>query len=192
MARGPKPQPAAIKKQRGNPGKRRMGVDPVLKDAVAIAAAAAPGVAPPVWLKADALAVWSRLAPRVARLRLLTPTDAETFGRYCRNFSRWLKMQDVLDTDGETYVSESAHGTLKRLNPAALYALRLDRELSSAEANFGLNPAERQRIFAAKSASGKDDPADDGLFGGQDLGSKSKAPAKPKEPSARPATGYLN
>jgi P27 family predicted phage terminase small subunit len=82
--------------------------------------------------------------------KLLTIADVETFGRYCRNFARWLKLQRELDTDGETYVSESQHGTLKRANPAFIMADRLERMLLATEDRFGLNPAERQRIMAAR------------------------------------------
>lgn len=156
MKRGPKPAPAVVKEAKGNPGRRRIGADPV------IAAASAGGVSPPMWLKGDGLKVWNRLAPNVARLKLLTPVDAESFARYCRNLSRWLKMQDVLDKEGETYESESAHGKLKRAHPAFLIGDRLARLLETQEAVFGLNPAERQRIFAARSMT--PDPAGD-LFG---------------------------
>jgi len=104
---GRKPAPAVVKEAKGNPGRRRIGADPVDTSQTG-------GVAPPSWLKGDALAVWNRLAPNVARLKLLTPVDAESFARYCRNLSRWLKMQDVLDKEGETYVP---------LDPAKTYSL---------------------------------------------------------------------
>ena len=156
MKPGRKPAPAVVKEAKGNPGRRRVGADPV------VSSSQTGGVAPPVWLKGDGLKVWARLAPNVARLKLLTPVDAESFARYCRNLSRWLKMQDVLDKEGETYESESAHGKLKRAHPAFLIGDRLARLLESQEAVFGLNPAERQRIFAARSMT--PDPAGD-LFG---------------------------
>jgi P27 family predicted phage terminase small subunit len=155
MRRGPKPAPAAIREAKGNPGKRRMAADTAATLAVV-------GVPAPEWLKGEALGVWRRLAPNVARLKLLTPVDAESFARYCRNLARWLKMQDALDAEGETYTSESAHGTLKRVNPAFLIGDRLARLLEAQEAVFGLNPAERQRIFASRTMT--PDPAGD-LFG---------------------------
>ena len=153
--RGPKPQPAAVKQAKGNPGHRPVGADPL---AVAAADADAPEKAlavaaePPLWLKGKGLKIWDRLAPRLVSMKLLSPIDAEAFGRYCRSFARWTKMQDVLDDEGETYESESAHGKLKRAHPAFLIADRLERQLLAAEDRFGLNPAERQRLYAARAA----------------------------------------
>lgn len=181
MRRGPKPAPAAVKVAKGNPGKRRIGADPVAD------LAATGGVAPPEWLKKDGLRVWNRLAPNVTRLKLLTPVDAESFARYCRNLARWLKMQEVLDKDGEVYESESAHGKLKRAHPAFLIADRLGRLLEAQESSFGLNPAERQRIFAARSMT--PDPAGD-LFGSRREESATAVPEKPAEP--RGPVGLLN
>lgn len=182
MRRGPKPAPAVIKEAKGNPGRRRIGRDPVA------AVAATSGVAPPDWLKGEGLKTWDRLAPNVARLKLLTPVDAEAFARYCRNVSRWLKMQAVLDKEGETYESESAHGKLKRAHPAFLIGDRLARLLETQESVFGLNPAERQRIFAARSMT--PDPAGD-LFGARR--DEPSAPQPTPEPD-KPAgpVGLLN
>jgi len=176
MRRGPKPAPAAVREAKGNPGKRRAAPD------AAAALAAAGGVAPPEWLKGEGLKVWTRLAPNVARLKLLTPVDAESFARYCRNLARWLRMQDVLDREGETYESESQHGKLKRAHPAFLIGDRLARLLEAQEAVFGLNPAERQRIFAARSMT--PDPAGD-LFGRREA----EAPAPAAAPTPPPASG---
>lgn len=181
MRRGPKPAPAAIREAKGNPGKRRAAPD------AAVTLAATSGVAPPDWLKGEALKVWNRLAPNVARLKLLTPVDAEAFGRYCRNLARWLRMQDLLDQEGETYESESQHGKLKRAHPAFLIGDRLARLLEAQEAVFGLNPAERQRIFASRTMT--PDPAGD-LFGRREAEAATPAaplPAKPAGP-----VGLLN
>lgn len=175
MKPGRKPAPAVVKEAKGNPGRRPIGTDPV------VSVSQTGGVAPPAWLKKDGLKIWNRLAPNVARLKLLTPVDAESFARYCRNLARWLKMQDVLDKEGETYESESAHGKLKRAHPAFLIGDRLGRLLESQEAVFGLNPAERQRIFAARSMT--PDPAGD-LFGGR----RDDAPAPPPDAEV-PKTG---
>jgi P27 family predicted phage terminase small subunit len=156
MARGPKPEPAEVKKQKGNPSRRRIGADPVAPEL------STAGLKPPEWLTGEGRKTWDRLAPRLVLLKLLTPVDAEAFGRYCRNLARWLKMQRVLDREGETYETESAHGSMKRGHPAFLISDRLERQLLAAEDRFGLNPAERQRLFAARSVT--PDPAND-LFG---------------------------
>jgi len=112
------------------------------------------GIAPPDWLKDGGLTVWNRLAPRLAEMNILTRTDTMTFARYCRNFARWLEMNKRLDDMGEIYEIETASGVVRRPDPAYLIADRLERQLLSAEANFGLNPAERQRLFAMRAAAG--------------------------------------
>ncbi|WP_166163133.1 phage terminase small subunit P27 family [Chelativorans oligotrophicus] len=187
--RGPKPEPASIKKQKGS-SRRPIGED-ASPDEEKKTLAETPAILPPEWMKQDALKVWERLAPRLIGQKLLFQIDAETFGRYCRNFARWLKMQEILDTEGETYESESPHGKYKRAHPAYVIADRLERQLTAAEANFGLNPAERQRIFAARAAGSQGD-----LFGSTSepkapKTSGARKPANAPAP-ARSAVGFLN
>jgi P27 family predicted phage terminase small subunit len=187
--RGPKPQPAAIKAQKGNPGNRPLGADPQAAAGVPVGMV----VAPPAWLKGDGLRVWARIAPRLTTLKLLTAADVETFARYCRNFGRWLEMNRVIDRDDAFYEITTESGTVRRAHPAFMVADRLERQLLAAEDRFGLNPAERQRIFAARAQS--PDPAAD-LFGSpgsrraNDPASKPSEPAKPSG-SGSPV-GFLN
>lgn len=80
----------------------------------------------------------------------------------------------------------SAHGKLKRAHPAFLIGDRLARLLEAQESVFGLNPAERQRIFAARSMT--PDPAGD-LFGPrrEEPAAAVERPQEPKGP-----VGLLN
>jgi P27 family predicted phage terminase small subunit len=186
--RGPRPEPAAVKEAKGNPGNRRIGKDPAVK---ADAADPKNAVDAPDWLKGEGLALWKKLAPRLEQMNILRKLDAPAFGRYCRNFARWLKMQKTLDSEGETYESESPHGTYKRAHPAFLIGDRLERQLVAAEANFGLNPAERQRLFAARAAAG----AAGGLFDEPDGVTKPAQPSAPapvEPPRPEGVVGLLN
>lgn len=206
--RGRRPEPGEVKQQkaavRSVRNKRGGAVE-------AVELAAAPGDAP-AWLKDEGRAIWDRLAPTLRAAKLLTRADNETFARYCRNFARWLKMQAVLDAEGETYETETYLATpgggdaaaadtsapqrankLKRAHPAFLIADRLERQLLAAEDRFGLNPAERQRIFAARAQTGVTGdlfaPAAD---------ADRRRPDDPAAPAAAPAQpiespiGYLN
>jgi P27 family predicted phage terminase small subunit len=195
--RGPKPQPASIKEAKGNAGRRPIGSDPALPadqtvDGASVAEASS-AIEPPDWLKKEGLVVWERHAPRLVAQRLLTATDVAPFARYCRNFARWLKMQRIIDKEGETYESESAHGKLKRAHPAFLIADRIERGLLAIEDRFGINPAERQRIYAARAASGIR-PND--LFGGTQQpkpGTTAQtAPSDAEQSKAKSAIGFLN
>ncbi len=147
--RGRKPESAEVRAQ-----KRAVRSARKKREPVAHAPATPAAGDPPMWLKDEGLVIWRRLAPTLRAAKLLTDADGETFGRYCRNFARWLKMQEAIDKDGEAYESESQWGKLKRVNPAFLIADRIERQLLAAEDRFGLNPAERQRIFAARAQTG--------------------------------------
>jgi P27 family predicted phage terminase small subunit len=183
--RGPRPEPAAVKEKKSST-RRPIGKDP------AAALAGQVRIDPPVWLKGDGLKVWNKIAPRLAGMKLLSQTDAETFGRYCRNFARWLKLQKMVDSEGEVYETESLHGKMKRLHPGFAAAVRLDRELQAAEANFGLNPAERQRIFAARAAAAAGGGTSADLFAHGEGSERSNTPAKPEvEAKPKSAIGYL-
>lgn len=146
---------------------------------------AVPAIAPPEWLNDDGLRVWNRLAPRLALMRILQAIDGDTFARYCQDFGRWVKLQKNIDELGETYPAQTAHGNYIKANPAVMLALRLNRDLMLMESNFALNPADRQRLFAARAAAAGvgaggadlfDSPSGDGdgaASGGEGGGKKS-------------------
>lgn len=187
--RGRRPHPQSVKSQKAPVRSQRKKKDSSSESGVAISTTGAP----PAWLKdKEALAIWKRLAPILRLAKLLSDADTETFGRYCRNFARWLKMQKDIDKHGEHYESESQWGKLRRVNPSFLISDRLERQLLAAEDRFGLNPAERQRIFAARAATGVSPdlftPAKDGEKRPGD-------PAAQATPAAQPAenpVGLLN
>lgn len=184
--RGPKPDPAAIKIAKGNPGRRPIGVDPAATAEHPIVVTA------PSWLKGDGLEIWNRLAPDLVAKKLLGPLDVNVFGRYCRNFGRWLKMQKALDDEGEVYAIETASGKVRRAQPEFLIADRIERQLLPAEDRFGLNPAERQRIFAARASAGSSVD----LFGEPIAETPAKGRRSPQPPpdgqASRQVIGILN
>lgn len=152
MRRGPKPKPAAVKAQKAPVRSKRKSAAVASGDAAETTRA--DGIAPPSWLNEDGRTIWNRLVPSLTQAKLLTVADVDTFGRYCLNFARWLKMQTVLDAESPTYTVETESGTVHRPRPEFMIADRIERQLLAAEDRFGLNPAERQRIFVARSQSG--------------------------------------
>lgn len=176
MARGPKPQPAAVKLQRGSSRRR------VADDALG-GAGHAGAVAAPAWLKGEALKIWASKASALTSAKLLAETDATAFGRYCRNLADWLRYKAVLDEKGDTYSVTTASGLVIRPRPEFLMADRVERQLLAAEDRFGLNPAERQRIYAARASR----PEAGDLFGGP----RAENPATPAAEPARPAQGPI-
>lgn len=154
--RGPKAEPAAIRDQkaavRSQRTKSRIGLSSGNNqdgDGSNASAGAAPS-----WLKKDGLQIWNRLSPILRSAKLLTDADLPAFSRYCRNYARWLKMQREMDRLGESYETDGQFGKMKRVNPAFLISDRTERMLLAFEDRFGLNPAERQRIFVARAQTG--------------------------------------
>lgn len=191
MARGPKPKPSAVRDQT-NPVRSKRKPQPEI--AKVVEAVMVGGAKPPAWLTGESLVIWNERAPLLAQVKLLTEADTLTFARYCRNFARWLKNVAVLDgEDGqtETYTVQTASGEVHRARPEFLIADRLERQLLAVEDRFGLNPAERQRIIAARMNGG----GTGDLFGAapkreDDPAAKPTQAAKPA-PSAGPV-GFLN
>jgi P27 family predicted phage terminase small subunit len=146
--RGRKPQPAAAKAVKAAVRSRRK--PPVVVETPVVVGE----VQPPAKLGALAVQVWNALAPQLVASKLLTALDVPAFGRYCRLTARFEQAARTIDDEGLTYESVSAHGTLKRFHPAAMLEMRYSRELASLEASFGLNPGDRQRIFAERARIG--------------------------------------
>lgn len=111
-------------------------------------------VQPPRWLEGAGLEEWNRLAPTLQAAKLLTVADGNAFARYCRDLADWLKLRTEMDASGLSYETKSAHGDMLRVHPNFLIAYRLQQSMLAIEDRFGLNPVERQRIFAERARSG--------------------------------------
>ncbi len=179
MAPGPKPQPAAVKRQRAS-SRRPVGEAPKVD-----VGGAAPRA--PAFVKGDALEIWNAKAELLAGARLLTAADANAFGRYCVNHAKWQQMHERLETGELTYSVTTASGEVHRLRPEFIVAEKLERQLLAAEDRFGLNPAERQRIMAARSQSG----VSGDLFGPREEADPATKPTDPTRPADGPL-GLLN
>ena len=176
---GPKPQPAAIKAQRAS-SRRPVGQAPKIDQVTGAAPRA------PAFVTGEALGIWNAKAELLAGARLLTAADVNAFGRYCVNHAKWQLMHERLE-DGElTYTVTTASGDVHRPRPEFMVAERLERMLLAAEDRFGLNPAERQRIMAARSQSG----VSGDLFGPRENAGENDPATKATE-ATRPAEGPL-
>lgn len=180
MARGPSPKPAAVAQAQGNPGRRRIGADPAPADDAQASSA-------PDWLSPGALAVWTRLAPELTRLRLLSRADGLTFGRYCQLFALWLEAKAGVDLHGIVVTTTSEHVTMDRMSKHLHAMLLLEKRLEDHEDRFGLNPANRQRIYAQRAAAGAGAPGAGGELFPDDAASKPPKPSAPAGP-----VGLLN
>lgn len=183
--RGRKPKPAAVKEQIAPVRSRRKDPAPAAAAVVTVG-----GVAPPASVKDFALELWNKLAPTLILAKLLSPPDVPAFARYCRLSARWEEAERTITDEGLTYESESAHGKLKRAHPAAMLSMRYSRELLTLETQFGLLPAERQRIMASRAQTG----VSGDLFAAPPAKPDAKEQPAPTTPARAPSSpvGLLN
>jgi len=137
--RGRKPIPSALHLIRGNPGKRkRNDREPQ---------PAALGPAPPAWLADDARAEWQRLAPMLARLGVLTETDADALAAYCEAWVTWKQATQKLRQFG--MVVKGKH-ELPTTSPYVRIAHHAMTQMRAFLVEFGMTPSSRARIRVAE------------------------------------------
>lgn len=142
MIRGRKPDTDEVQDAKGRPGKRRRAAPPAAASAVSGTA-----VQPSSKLSRPALHIWRVLAPDLEQMNFLRATDSPAFSRYCQTLAKYWEISTELDREGVVYLTESAHGSMKRVNPLFLVQERLSRRLTEFEDRFGLSPASRQQIM---------------------------------------------
>jgi P27 family predicted phage terminase small subunit len=151
VRRGPKPQPTAQRKLRGNPGRRPYNLDePVL------AVVGATFDDPPSAIAEDpvAAAEWRRLAPLLRDARMITDADRNVLIAACQ---QWSVYQDAL-------VNAPAHRRVVRSphdypipNPYVSIAHKALIHCERLWESLGLTPSARTRIASAP-PTGPDDP----------------------------------
>lgn len=150
-ARGPKPQPSALKLERGNPGHRPINQEEPLL-------APAPREVPKR-LTGRAKVEWVRLVDELVDKGVLTVADLYSFERYCVLVGLVEKYEALIQKAGP----EEAH----RLGYSG-YLLKLETQRRSEGTQLGLTPSSRSTIKAVKPI--KADPAKakrDRFFGGK-------------------------
>ena len=79
--RGRKPKPTAIKLLEGNPGKRPLNTkEPIPPKEEAVC---------PSWLLPEAQKAWSKIAPMLENLGILSCLDISALAGYCQSYARW-------------------------------------------------------------------------------------------------------
>jgi P27 family predicted phage terminase small subunit len=145
MAQGRRPNPTALKKLAGNPGRRPLSSaepePPVLAEAT-----------PPEWLDERAREMWTALSPLLINLKVLTVADAAALSALCDAWSEWRLARDVVKRDG--MVSEEP--VMTRSGEIAGYKIRQRPEVGIASdawrrvrlmmVEFGLTPASRTKV----------------------------------------------
>lgn len=157
--RGPAPEPSIIKYIRGNPSKTP------LNDAEPTPDLVPEDIAAPIWLEGLALQKWHESAPILARMRVLTEADVETFARYCAMWERWKIAYDRCKSLGDeiTHLEPDPNRTDGKLRikytqvaPWASQMKNIGRDLLRIEQEFGLTPSSRSQVTIHANRS--DDP----------------------------------
>lgn len=133
--RGPAPEPTALKRLKGNPGKRP------LNDSEPRPAATMPRC--PGHLQGEARAEWRRVARALHESGLLTQVDRAALAIYCQAWSRWVKAEAQVARHGE--VVKSAAGNVMQ-NPYLSIANRAMKQVQSMARELGMTPSARSQI----------------------------------------------
>lgn len=145
MPPGPKPQPAALKIARGNPGKEsKAKLNRGLKLKPATPAA-------PEYLGEVARREWNRLVPQLAEIGLLAGCDAHVLALYCETLAEWINAIELCRM--KPWIGKA--GT--RRNPAYTTANEAANKLIRLMGELGLSPAARVRLNNTNADKPKDE-----------------------------------
>jgi P27 family predicted phage terminase small subunit len=148
MPRGRRPLPTAIKKLRGNPGKRALNLSeptPPKQRPEKMAG-----------LTGEAAAEWDRIVPDLEIMGVLTRVDRAALGAYCFCYARWFAAEKEVESRGilidEPITDKEGNeiGTRTKKNPACIEVAMALKLMKSFLVEFGLTPASRARIHIEK------------------------------------------
>jgi P27 family predicted phage terminase small subunit len=132
---GRPPKPTKLKILAGNPGKR-----PLPKGEPQPTQGAP---SRPDWLLPEAKREWSRLAPELERLGLLTGVDRAAFASYCQCWAMYVDAVKDVEKSGTFKTLESGY---EMPRASVGIAVKMLEKLSALGAKFGLSPSDRARI----------------------------------------------
>ena len=136
--RGRKPSPTALKRLRGNPGKRALPKSEPKPEAIMPRA--------PRCLDDLAKKEWHRLSRELFKLGLLTRVDRNALAAYCQTYSRWYQAEQLIRSQGYTILGAQGQ-TVK--NPIVGIAEKAAEQMKSYAIEFGLTPSSRSRLKVA-------------------------------------------
>ncbi len=132
---GPAPKPARLRLLEGNPGKRPLPKNEPRPRPVAPSR--------PAWLLPEAKREWSRVAPELERLGLLTVVDRAALAGYCQAWAQAVQAEDVLRREGLTFTTPNGY---VQQRPEVAIAQKAWQAVKSFAAEFGLTPSSRTRL----------------------------------------------
>lgn len=108
---------------------------------------------PPDWLEEEARQQWRAIIPKIKHV--INQVDVNVLGRYCTMMALYVKVQkELFDNATDTVYMES--GNKRVIKPEFKMIEVLQKQLSTVEAVFGMNPSARStlRLYIPKDARG--------------------------------------
>lgn len=103
------------------------------------------GVFCPDWICDEAKNEWTRLAPSLEKMGLLTMMDVQAFAAYCQAYAKWKEAEQKIEEEGATFETQTGY-----ISPSPWVSIaRAERKAMKEQgALFGLTPSDRSRIIA--------------------------------------------
>jgi len=155
---GRRPLPTAVKKLRGNAGKRK------LNDAEPKPQRGDPEM--PKGLSAAAAEEWRSIVPELRQLGVLTKIDGKALAAYCHAFARWMEAEVEIRRLGIVVMEPIFHGERflgckYKKNPAVTISEQAQKIMKAFLVEFGMTPSSRSRVRIEKPTEA--DPMDEFL-----------------------------
>jgi P27 family predicted phage terminase small subunit len=145
---GRRPLPTAVKKARGNPGKRKLNDAEPKPD---------PGDPPmPKGLSQAAADEWRSIVPELRQMGVLTKVDGKALAAYCHAFARWMEAEAEIRRLGIVVmepifgVGERFLGCRYKKNPAVTISETAMKIMKAFLVEFGMTPSSRSRVRIEK------------------------------------------
>jgi P27 family predicted phage terminase small subunit len=141
---GRRPLPTAVKKLRGNPGRRPLN-----------RAEPKPTKGPPAkpaQLTGVASEEWDAIVPQLELLGVLTVVDGKALAAYCHFFARWWQAEAEIERLGIILEEERLDkegnlvGAVYKRNPAISVSHEAAKIMRSYLVEFGMTPSSRSRL----------------------------------------------
>ncbi|HEX4381251.1 MAG TPA: phage terminase small subunit P27 family [Candidatus Acidoferrum sp.] len=163
MAKGRRPLPTAVKKIRGNPGKRPLNAQeptPPTDDPIM-----------PADLENNPIAAqeWRDIVPLLRTMKVIAATDGKALAAYCHCYARWVEAEEAIREHG-ILMKEAVFGGEGDAQEIIAYKFRKNPAISISErallimksylVEFGLTPASRSKLRSG-SVAGQGEQTED-------------------------------
>ena len=103
----------------------------------------------PRWMPDEGKKAWKALVPKLASYGMLTDVDEHAMQMYCSTYARWRAAEEEVDALERLSVKMGDKGYVQQ-SPCVVVAQKYFAQLKGMMAEFGMTPASRTRVQAAK------------------------------------------